>query len=153
VILSVLAYQMGHNFVDGHWWPNRAFTNPHARPKMVDDPLTLIFIIGLGMCCFVFGLWRLRILSECNKIAKSLINYVTYKMKSHWRCIDAEFLNRGGCVSVSLLPMTAAIIFFVHLCDQSPCRVTVMRNQTLFILHGRSVCHWHIRNMEPLNLA
>jgi len=42
VILSVLAYKTGQNFVYRLWRPHRTLINHDARQKVVDAPLTLI---------------------------------------------------------------------------------------------------------------
>jgi len=73
-------------------------------------------------------------LTVCIKLAKTLINHLTYKSKSRGPSVDAQSLNRAGSVSISLFPMKVACTSFMHVCDQSPCRVTMMPSQTLLTL-------------------
>jgi len=72
-------------------------------------------------------------------MAKSLTNYLTYKTKNCWRSVDAQFQNWAGSVSLSPLRMKAACMSFLNLCDQLPCRVTIMSTQTLLMHHWRSL--------------
>jgi len=124
-----------------------------TRPKFFDTPLTLIFMIGQAEYGFLFGLWRQPILSICIKTAKSLINYLTYKTKNCWRTVDSQFQNQAESISLSLLPIEVACTWLMNVYDQSPCRVTMMRSQTLLTLRWRSFCHGRIHNREPFTLT
>jgi hypothetical protein len=101
---------------------------------MVDTPLMIIFLIREEACWLLFGLQRWPILSVCIKMAKSLINYLTYKTKNCRYSVDAQFRNLAGSVSISLLPIKEAFSSLMNLCDESPCRVTMMLSQTMLNL-------------------
>jgi len=64
-------------------------------------------------------------------MAKSLIKYLTYKTENCWHSVDAQFQCQADSISLSLLPIKAACTSFMNVCDQSPCRVTMMQSQTL----------------------
>jgi hypothetical protein len=142
VILSVLVYITGHSFVYSHTQPYRALINLNARPKSVDAPLTLIFMIGHRAYCFLF-VWEWRpILSVCIKTAKSLINYLAYKRNYCWSSVDTHFQNRAGSVTIFLLPIKAACTSFMNVCNRSPCRVTMMQSQILSMHRWLSFSNW-----------
>jgi len=109
---------------------------------MVDTQLRLIFRRSYRCRSWYFCTLRRPILSVCIIMAKSLINYLTYKAKNHWCSADAQFQNLAGSGSHSLLPIKATDTSFMSLCDQSPCRLTMMQSQTLLKLHWHSFSQW-----------
>jgi len=78
------------------------------------------------------------ILSVGITTTKSLINYLTCKTKNDRRSVDAHVLNRAGSVSLSVLPVKAASLSFMNVCNQSPSRLTMKQGQTLVMLRWRS---------------
>jgi hypothetical protein len=79
-------------------------------------------------------------------MAKSLINYLTYKTKSGSCSVEAQFQNQAGSILMSLLPIKAARTSFMHLCNQSPRRVTMMLSQTWFATDVSAIWNhslWH----------
>jgi hypothetical protein len=142
VILSVMAYITGHNFLYSLQWPQCTLIDHNAQAKISDGPLTLIFMIGHGACRFLFGLSRWAILSVCIWKAMSLINYQIYKTKNRWCSVDAQFENWAESIWRSLLNITAACTSFINICDQLQCRVTMLQNQTLLTHHWHTSSEW-----------
>jgi len=128
VIVNVLAYMTSQTSVYWHQWPSHTLINDHATPKIVDALLTLIFKIGLGVCRFLFGLYRWPILCLCITKTKSLFNYPTYKAHDGWRSVDAHFQYVAGSISDSLLHWNAANTSFMIICIQSPPRLPMMQD-------------------------
>jgi len=58
------------------------------------------------------------ILRLCISVTKWLINYLTYKSKNCWHCVNAHFHNGAGSVSLPLLPINAANTSCMNVCNQ-----------------------------------
>jgi len=77
LILNVFANKTAQNAMYRHLQLSCALINHHARPKIVDAPLTVIFVIRQGACHCLFCLNRQPILRLCISKNKSLFNYLT----------------------------------------------------------------------------
>jgi len=75
-------------------------------------------------------------------MTKSLINYLTYKIKNCSRSVEAHFLNRAGSVSLSLSPIQVAYTSFIIVCNQLPLSLPKMPDQILLTLHWLSFWGW-----------
>jgi len=117
VILRVLIYKTGHNFVYCHYLPYRTLINDDARPKIVDTPWTVIFKIEQEACGFFFGLYRRSVLYLCITMTKSHFNYLTYKTKHCCHSVDAHVQDQVRSMSLSVMLRTAAYLSFRHICD------------------------------------
>jgi len=130
-----------------------ALITNNERPKIVDAPLTPIFMNGHGVCHRPFFLSRLPILWIYIERTRLLLNYPTYKTKNHWCSVDAQFQNGAGSVRLALLPVKPTNTAFMNSLNQSSCRLPMMQDQKLLTLRWRSFCHGRIHNMLSLNLA
>jgi len=75
-------------------------------------------------------------------MTKSLSNYLTNKTKNRGLSFDADFQNRPGSISLSLLHTKVAYTSFMNLCNQLPLRLPKMQDQKLLTLHWLSFPGW-----------
>jgi len=101
-----------------------------------------LFILVQGVYRFLLGLYRRPILSVCIKTAKARIKYLTYKTKNRRHSVDTEFRNRAGSISFSLLLIKVPCMWFINVCDQMPCRETIMQSQTLLMYCWYTFSEW-----------
>jgi len=110
-----------------------------ATPKIVDALLTLIFRLGMGPCRFLFCPSRLPICWLSIPASKWHPNGLTYKTKNRWRSIDAHFQNVPVTVSISLLPVKAALTLLMDNSEQIGFQLTYLPQQISLTPHWRSV--------------
>ena len=79
-----------------------------ARPKIIDAPLTLIFMNGLGVFRFLFELQRLPILRLWQRTTCRPQDYPKYTNNNCWCSVDAHFWDVVGRVSQFILIIKAA---------------------------------------------
>jgi len=89
-----------------------------AKPKIVDIPLTLIFRIGQGACCYSFCIWRQPEPHWWVIATNHDLRYPRCKAKIHWGSIDAHFQNGAVTVTLCLSPIEAANMMVMHNSDQ-----------------------------------
>jgi len=122
-------------------------------PRIVDAQLTLIFMMGQGVCHYVFCLYEQPILRLWLHANYCPPDYPRYMTKNHWRSVDAHFYDVAGSVLLSLLPIKAANTSFMTICNQSSPRLPKIRNQASLMLRWRSFCHGCIHIMQSFHLA
>jgi hypothetical protein len=110
-----------------------------ATPKIVDALLTLIFRLGMGPCHFLFCPSRLPVCWLWIPASKWHSNGLTYKIKNHWRSVDAHFQNVAVTVSIFLLPIKAAHTLIMDNSEQIGLQLTYLPQIILLTLRWRSV--------------
>jgi hypothetical protein len=122
-------------------------------PTIVDDTLTLIFMMGYGGYCNLFclsrqpknQLWLTTTYLRCDFPGRMTTH--------HWCSIDAHFHNGAGRVLQSVLSIKAAINSFMADYNLSEVWFPRPHDQKSLTLHLHSFCHGCIHSMQSLNMA
>ena len=77
-------------------------------PKIIDAPLTLIFMMGHGRYCNPFCLYRQPKIPSWLTAAYRRCDIPGIMTKNRWRSVDAHFRDGAGRVLQSVLPIKAA---------------------------------------------
>ena len=123
------------------------------NPKIVDTPLTPIFMKGSRACRRPSSLSRRPILPLYIGTTIWLLNYLTYRTKNRWHSVDPQFQNGAGSMRLALFPEKAANFTMMNSHNESSCRLPMMRDQKSLTLGGRSFWHRLIHNMLSFNWA
>jgi hypothetical protein len=94
-----------------------------ARPKIIDSPLTHIFMIFWRCYCYNFWLRGRLIVRLWVNIATQVSDFPRCKAISHWRCINAHFKDIVPLLSQPLLPSKAAYIMIMCWCRRTADRI------------------------------
>jgi len=106
-------------------------------PRIVDAPLMLIFKMELGVCHFLFCLWRQPIIRLWLWETCHSPDYPRYMTKNCGRSVNAHFQDGAGSVSLNHLPIQAANTLFMTICNLSPARLPRIHDQKLLTLRWR----------------
>jgi len=74
----------------------------------------------------------------CSRISTRYLGYQLCNTKICWHSIDAHFQNPAGSVSLVFLPLKAANIASMDVCNQVELRIPKMQNWKLLTLRWRS---------------
>jgi len=136
------AYKGCQDFVYDYVQPITPRITQDTRPRIVDTPLTLIFMMGQGAFWFPFHLYRQPILRLWQFATYRPPDYPGYMTKNCWHSIDAHFQDGAGRLLLSLLPIQAANTSFITICNLSPPRLPKIHDQESLTLHWRSFSWW-----------
>jgi len=150
--MSVVALRNGQNIQYRQWPMHRGLIAHAERPKIVDALLMHISMDGHGTCSYLFSLYWRPILWLYIGTTISLLDYLTYRMKIHWRSVDAHIQNGAGSMWPALLPMKPVNPESMNHLNRSPHRLPMMQDQKLLPLRWRSFCNACIHNMLSFNL-
>lgn len=141
-MLNILLYIMDQYSVYLHQLRSLDLIIHHVMPKIIEDPLTVIFNLIQGAYhCLVCLQWHpiLRLFTTKN-IAH--LNNLTYKSKTHWQSVDAHYQKGEGGVSPWVLLWNVANTLFMIVCIQLPSRIPMMQDQKSFMRCWLSCSGW-----------
>jgi len=147
------AYKGSQYFVYDYVQPIAPQIANDTWPRIVNPPLTLIFMMGQIAFHFLFCQERQPILRVWLFATCRPPDYRKYMTKNGWRSIDAHCHDGAGSVSLSLLSIKAASTSFMTSCNLSSPRLLKIHDQESWTLRWRSFCHRCIHNMESFDLA
>jgi len=141
-------YKGSQTFLYDWLQPIGGVISQDAWPKIVDAPLTLIFMMGQGGYCYLFCLWRQPKIPLWLATTYRRCDFPGCMTKNCWRSIDAHFHDGAGRVLLSVLPIKAAKNSFVT--DYNLSEVWFLRkhDQKSLMLHWCLFCHGSIHNMQ-----
>jgi len=108
-----------------------------AKPKIVDAPLTFIFIMQQGVWRYRLCPWRWPILHLWMFTTNQQSHYPKRKTKNRWRSINAQFQEGAGSAARLLLPPKAANTWLRDVCNQSPVGLPKMQDHKCLTLCWR----------------
>ena len=108
VILNVLVHKTSQNSIYRPLWVSCALINHPARPKIIDDPLTLIFRMGQGVCLLLFRVGKRPIHPLWLFASNRQLDYSWSKSKNHWRAVDYHVQDQATSVSLLFLGIKVA---------------------------------------------
>jgi hypothetical protein len=85
------AYEGSQYFIYDYVQPITHKITQDTWQRIVDAPLTLIFIMGQGVCHFLFWLYRQPTLHLWLCATYHPADYWRYMTKNHWHSIDTHF--------------------------------------------------------------
>jgi len=142
LIYCIFAYQGVQSSSYVLEYPCDVLISKYAWPRIVDDPLTLIFRMRQGECRCSFGPWRLPISHSWMSATNQNLHHPRCKAQYPWRCVDTHSLNGAVTVLLSLIPMTAANTSVMHNGNQINLQLPYLQDQKSLILH------WHLFLVE-----
>jgi len=122
-------------------------------PRIVDTPLTLIFMMGQGACYYLFCLYEQPILCVWLWATYHPADYPKFMFKNHWCSVDAHLHAGVGSVLRSLLLIKAPNTSFMTIRNLSPPRLPKIYVEESLMLRWRSFCHGCIHIMQSFDLA
>jgi len=152
-IAICIAYKGRQKYLDDWVQPIKGVISLDAWRKMVDAPLTLIFIMGQGGYCNLFCRYRQRKITLCLTTAYRRCDFLRCMTKNRWRSIDAHFHDGAGRVLQSVLPIQASKKTFMTKYNLSEVWFPRTHDQNSLTLRWRSFCHGSIHNISSINLA
>jgi len=102
------AYRGSQYFVNNYVQPIANKITQDTWPRIVDTPLTHIFMMGQGACYHHFCLYRQPTLRLWLCATYHPTHYPRYMIKNCWHSVDAHFHDGAGSVLLPLLPINAA---------------------------------------------
>jgi len=138
----IFAPKGGQYLIYGCLQPITSGITQDARPKIIDAPLTVIFRMGQGACCYCFCLRRRPIPHLWMFATNCQLDYARCKTKHCWRSVDAHFQDGAQSQSLLFWPLKAANTSFMDVCNQSPLRLPKMQSQKLLTLRWYSISEW-----------
>jgi len=88
-----------------------------TKPNVVDARFTLILRMVQWLCRFLVFQWMLSIQPLCYIAMKSFHTYHTYKIKNHWRSVDAHF-----AIGVSAICNQLILYYLLFILFWLPCQ-------------------------------
>jgi len=85
---------------------------------------------------------RQPIVLVCAGISMRCLDYQICKTRNCWRSVDAHFQNLARSMSLLLLPIKAANISLMDVCNQSELTLPKMQSSKSSTLHWRSLQGW-----------
>ena len=153
VLQSVLPIKAANNsFMTDYNLSEAWFPRTHDK-KIVDAPLTLIFMMEQGGYCNLFCLWRQPLITLWLTTTYRRREFPGYMTKNRWHSIHAHCHDGAGRVLQSVLPIKAAKNSCMTDYNLSEVWSPRTHDQKLLMLHWRSFCHGCIRNMQSFNFA
>ena len=148
-----VAYKGSQYFVHYYVQPITLQITQDTSPRIVDAPLTLIFMMGQRVYDILICLGRQPIL--CLRLFATYCppDYPTYRTKNRWRSVDAHFPDVAGSVSHSLFSIQAANTSFMTICNWLPTRLPKIHDQGSSTLRWRSFCHGCIHHMQSFDFG
>jgi hypothetical protein len=152
-IANCFAYRGSQKFLYDWLQPIGDVISQDTWPKIVDALLMLIFIMGQGGYCCLFGLqrrpkillWLTRTYRRCDCPGRMTIN--------RWRSVDAHFHHGAGKVLLSDLPMKAVKNSFIAEYNLSEVWFPMTHDQKSLTLCWHSFCHGCIHSMQSFILG
>ena len=122
-------------------------------PRIVDPPLTLIFMLGQRACYYLVSLYEQPILRFWLRATYRPADYPRYMTKNFWHSVDSHFHDGAGSVVLSLLPVKPANTSFMTIGNLLPPRLSKIHDQESLMLRWRSFGHGCIHIMQSFDLA
>jgi len=152
-IAICFAYKGGQKFLYDWLQPMGGVISKDTWPRIVDAPLTLIFMMGQGGYCNLFCLWRQSIIPLCLTTTYRRCDFPGRMTKNDWHSVDAHFHDAAGRVLQSVLPIKAANNSSMTDYNQLEVWFPRTHDKKSLKLCWRSFCHGCIHNTQSFNLA
>jgi len=152
-IAIFFAYEGRQKYLYDWLQPIGGVISQDSSPKIVDAPLTHIFMMGQGGYCNLFCLWRPPKIPLWLTTTYWRCDFPERMTTNRWRSVDAHFHNGAGRVLQSVLPIKAAKNTFMSNDNLSEVWFPRTHDQKSLTLCWRSFCHGCILKMQSLNLA
>jgi len=141
-IAICFAYKGGQKYLYDWLQPIGGVISKDACPKIVDAPLTLIFMMGQGGYCNLFYLQRRPKIPLWLTTTYGRCDFPGRMTKNRWRSVDAHFHDGARRVLQSVLPITAANNSFITDYNLSEAWFPRTHDQKSLTLRWRSFSWW-----------
>jgi len=141
-IAICFAYKGSQKFLYDWIHPIGGVISQDAWPKIVDPPLTLIFMMGHGEYWNLFCLYRQPKIPLWLNTPYQRCHFPTHMTKNRWHSIDAHFHDGARRVLLSVFPIKAAKNSFMTDYNLSEVWFPRTQDQKLLTLHWRSFSWW-----------
>jgi len=147
------AYKRRQLFVNDYVQPIAHKITHDTWPRILNAPLTLIFMMGQGACYYLFCQYKQPILRLWLRATYRPAHNPKYVTKNRWRSVDAHFHDGAGSASLSHLPMKSANTSFMTIYNLLHHRLPKIHDEESLTLCWRWFCHGCNHIMESFDLA